>query len=309
PTYDVELLKAALVTLRVILRLIPEYSISFRELSIDLDALPLPPIRVLVWEPEASGISEHIDWAFILRKLDEMKKPPRLWIPLVKLVDSEVASIILRRGVSWDEIKSIIKSVIKCIGGLSEIEIGKAITYIRRPSRKLGLISLEILMKRINDENTFIVSTFDGERCESRVFKAKEVPYTLSDFIEGILKRVIDSNLKLLVSNEDLVQQLITSRSTLWLYEKALISGLIANPYKLISLCKPEDSLDVKNLKRVFGIRVPSPILIEDYLRKGKVTIAKKLLREYVEGLAKITFYAYLVYDYLRRSGLCKSLG
>ena len=304
PSIDKDLVRVAASALKLILRLMPEYAISFREIEISLDESVLPPPKLLLWEPEASGIIEFLDWSEILKKLDRWKKiEPKLWLPLLKLIDNEASNIVLRKGLRWSDVVELVKFLVKFIGRIEVVKIGDMVAYIPKPSPTQGIIAFEIIPKKINDEVYYIVAVFDGVKAKSKILKAKIQPYVLSDVIGGVLKRVIDSNNKLVTSQDDLIAKLIQSRSLMWLYEKALISGLIVNPYKQLRLCRGGDTIEVAELRKVFNIRLPSTTLIDDLIRKGKDV--KKLLKDYAEGLAKIAYYTYLLYNYLRKQGYC----
>ncbi len=299
PDEDTSLLKVAIATLRVVLRLLPKYAISFRELMIALDPTPLPPPKVLLWELEASGITERIDWLEIADEVMKLKEPPKLWIQLLRLVDREAAAIAIAKNIDWGIIKEHVIRLLRIFSKSLEVKIKDVVTTISKPSRELKLLSLEIISAKLNDEYAYAIGTFDGEKVGSRYLICREaICDDVEDQLLSIFRYVAQNNLRILTSSEELLSQISSSGILSWVYEKALIGGIIVNPYRYIRNLGLE--ITITDLRSSLGIELPDSTMIMDFIRKGKNV--SWLMRRYVEGLAKLTYYAYLIYESLRRS-------
>jgi len=303
---DLWRLRIGAAMLSLLLRVIPKYSISVRELSIVIDSTPIPPIRLLIWEPEASGVTRVIDWNEVLNDIESLRsKPIKLWVNLLKLIDRDAALEVLMRGIDWNEALDMAEELLRCVTGSSVIKLLNTKLYIPRPSRKLGIMSLEILSISTNDSTVYAIGKYDGEELTVDILRTKGIPDVVIKLMEDTIKYVINKDLKLVTSDIEQIRKLIFTRSLEWLFEKALISGIVINPYELVAKCLGTYSIDLRKVRESLNIKLPEASEVYERVRKG-FKGADLLLKKYTENLTKMTYYVYLMHKYLLSKKLCK---
>ncbi len=303
---DLWKLRIGAATLSLILRVLPKYAISFRELSIVVDPLPIPPVRVLIWEPEASGITKLIDWYEVLNDLNNIKpRNVKLWIHLLKLIDREAALEIISRGINWEDAIEYAKELLRCVVGAASVKIFNRELFLPKPCKDLRILSLEIISINLDSETIYALGEYDGDDYKGYIIKAKGLPEDTIKKVEDIIRYVVDNDLTLVTSSHEAISKLIFSKSIEWIYEKALVSGKVINPFELITNCLGGEVIDVRRLREYLNIDLPNAVEVYEKVRKG-YRGWDHLLKKYVSNLAKLTYYAYLIHRYLIKNNLCR---
>ena len=303
---DLWKLRIGAATLSLILRVLPKYAISFRELSIVVDPLPIPPVRVLIWEPEASGITKLIDWYEVLNDLNNIKpRNVKLWIHLLKLIDREAALEIISRGINWEDAIEYAKELLRCVVGAASVKIFNRELFLPKPCKDLRILSLEIISINLDSETIYALGEYDGDDYKGCIIKAKGFPEDTIKKVEDIIRYVVDNDLTLVTSSHEAISKLIFSKSIEWIYEKALVSGKVINPFELITNCLGGEVIDVRRLREYLNIDLPNAVEVYEKVRKG-YRGWDHLLKKYVSNLAKLTYYAYLIHRYLIKNNLCR---
>ncbi len=123
PATKLEELRIASAALMLILRLARKCLISFRELRISTYRHSGGRLAVVaVWEPEASGIIEVLDWREV-SKIARGFKEPRLWLQLLTLIDNDIKDYVLQNRLGWEDVRAMAAELALWIGGYSIIEL------------------------------------------------------------------------------------------------------------------------------------------------------------------------------------------
>ncbi len=293
PGSKYELVKVAAAMLRLMLRLHHKYLISTRELRIDVYRPRLGLIAVAVWEPEASGILEILDWGVIIRDLKGLREPP-LWIQLLDMIDSDARDEVLREGISWEEAKRLAIDLAMQLGHLQVIDLMGYKAVIPKPSRDLKLLSAEIISL---GGGKFLVGKYDGEEFSINVIEERGVPVKVKDWLIKLMELALDNNLVVLSSATKL-EDYAFSRSASILLNELINRNLLVNPLNKLKDALGTRMLSVDSLLGESGIRY----LIRALRNAGRSdSVGKEVEREAVELLKlllKADFTAYLILKY-----------
>ena len=295
PATDPVELRIGAAAVRLILRLSPNYAISFRELNISVEHLLAPTCTVAIWEPEASGILSILKWEDILSELEKFKDPPTLWFPLIKLIDRDAASVIASREMGWGDVLLCARRFINGIAGLEKVDLSGMGIYLPKPSVSHGIISLEAASASAPGSKWVVaLSFFDGERKETFVDVGNR--YLLREvdkFIESVLSRALDEDFTVVSSTN--LSNLIYRRTTRLLHDHLVSEGRVVNPYAELKKYLNIELLDIEELGKILNVRVP---------RIQASKLSKEKLQEYVESYAILTYKAYLIVNELRKKGV-----
>ena len=294
PAVDPMELRIGAAVVRLLLRLLPKYAISFRELDISVEHTVTPACTVAVWEPEASGILEVLKWEDVLEELGKFKKAPTLWFPLIKLIDRDAAAAIISKGMNWGEVLSCAYKFINGIANLEKIDFPNMRIYLPKPSPSLGVISLEAVSSS-DPSNKYLVamSFFDGEKKETYIISnGRHQLRKIDEFVGSILSKALDEGFTLVSSTN--IGNLIYRRSTRLFYEQLLSEGKLINPYLELKKYLNVELLNIEELSKILNVKVPK-------IYAGR--ISEERLKDYVENYVILTYRIYLLINELHRKG------
>ena len=301
PATNVEDLKVGSAALRLILRQSPRYAISFRELEVGVDPLMMPLPRIVVWEPEASAVMEVISWLDVYEEsLKLAREPPKLWFPLLKLVDRDAAAIVAMKGLKWGDVAALAGKLAKLLSRSEELSLGSVKVLLERPSRALKVMAVELLVIEHRDSSLFVLAWFNGDDLNAYVTESSGLPKDLVKVFEGLLREVIDGELTLVTSSKDRLRKLAYTRTLAWLMEKLEVSRQLVNPYEELKRMCGVDLLNVSRISQELGIELPRAAFTA-----GR---AREEARVYAERLSRLTYRLYQVYIRLRNMGVCPKL-
>ncbi len=210
PSEDVAKLRAGLALLKVVLRL--------SDLRVPLDEVEYavyegPGKLMAIWEADCSGVLESLNWWYV-RKLVEGFTLSKLAELLLWAVDEEVATWVAEGRVAWDEAKvyalralDYVQEVLKLkLEGLGEVRVPK-------PSRSLGLLSLDITVVKVGGSEYWVITAFDGEGYQQEVVDSR---VAAARKLSEVLMRAVDGGLKVLSYGQvELLEDLARSSRTL----------------------------------------------------------------------------------------------
>ena len=227
PATELEDLRVASAALMLILRLARKYLISFRELRVATYRHSGGRLAVAaVWEPEASGLLEVLDWSEVSRIASEFSEP-KLWLQLLTLIDDEARDRVLQAGLRWEDVRSMAAELAMWIGGCSIIELLGRKVVVPKPSRELGIHVIEVT---VGDKGTFKLGYFDGEAFDIREVSEAGLPKHVQSWIRDKLAKILDEG-GVLVTATDLREYLFSRSATLML-DTLISEGRLVNPFK-----------------------------------------------------------------------------
>ncbi len=236
PEEDTDLIRAALALLKVVLRL-SSLGISPEEIRYDVVKGTNFKFFIL-WEPEASGILEKMDWKLV-RSIVKEYKPDRMTEFLLWAVDEEAMVYILEKNISLETLKEVVEKVIDYIEGIEVIEIVKlGKVKIPKPRKELNLVAVDLLTFDLKDEEKLhVISLYNGEESWSITFgKNIDSGNVLDIFNKAIGKNTIIlhystiSKLVNILSEYPLIESMLTVKES---------KGQAVNVYELVkeALC------------------------------------------------------------------------
>ncbi len=148
------------LALQVALRMHPSYAIPLTLLRGRV--LSLGPVKLLhVWEYEAAGLLERLDWAEVAKRVGEVEAD-ELFSVLTAALDPEAGVRVLRGEVPVNQLLELARTVAEAIAGVRTVEAGGLRVRIPRRNRSHGIASMVVLAEA--DEGYRVVfDFFDGE--------------------------------------------------------------------------------------------------------------------------------------------------
>ncbi|HDM23886.1 MAG TPA: DEAD/DEAH box helicase [Candidatus Bathyarchaeota archaeon] len=305
PEEDTDLIKAALALLKVILRL---SSLRISPEEIEYDVVKGTNFRFFIlWEPEASGILEKMDWKLV-RSIVREYKPDRMTEFLLWAVDEEAMLYILEKNISLDSLKEVVERVIDYIEGIELIEVVKlGKVRVPKPRKELNLVAIDLLTFNLKDEEKLhIISLYNGEKSWNITLgKQIEPGDILGIFNEAIGKDTVIlhystiSKLVHLLSEYPLIESMLTVKES---------KGQIVNVYKfaketlclnIAPLVEVAYKLGIKGLK-ISHLNLNSMLI---GYRNGRISFDKLIEYAKETGIrnAKAIYQIYLVSEAVRK--------
>ena len=299
PYEDPDLIRLGLAGLKVYLR-VSKFRISLNELEYNVLSLK-PSKAILLWEPEASGILELIDWEEVLRDVKNFSYD-EVYEVLLWAVDEDAARFMILNDISWNQVIRLIEKVLKYIIGLKEIKISDIVVKVPRPSRKHKVASLSIEAVKLGDTRSIAgVCIFDGEEYNVKVVDLSINSSKLADEVLNMIKKPLDEGFTLLhFGSRELY--LLSQQSVVF---DMVIDGLRRSnrlidvrEYAIKVLGRDYASLDVfRKVLRESGWRIKDVVKNQLLITYNKANINKLIesLREYVKSTAYTIYYAYMI--------------
>ncbi len=296
PDTDIDKLKLAAAALRLVLRIHPKYRISFRELRIAVFKPVAGVPTVAMWEPESSGVLNIIDWQHLINELSHIK-PPEIWIPLIGMLDPTARDYLLTNSLEWHDVVRLCASLIRRISGVEPALMKGMRTWIPRPSRKLNIYTVEVIPV---GKDEFVVGVFDGENIDVTTIKEAGIPRAVRQWLVNILEKVIDENATIVTTTK--LEEYAFGRTASLLLDELMKEGRVINPFEKLKEVTGEEFIDIEEIARVMGVRVPFPTT----LRRGgenSQEFREGDTESNMEFLLKVTYGAYLFCRALSRKG------
>ncbi len=296
PDTDIDKLKLAAAALRLVLRIHPKYRISFRELRIAVFKPVAGAPTVAMWEPESSGILSVIDWQHLINELGHIK-PPEIWIQLIGMLDPTARDYLLTNSLEWHDVVRLCASLIRRASGVEPALMKGMRAWIPKPSRKLNIYAVEVIPI---GKDEFVVGVFDGENIDVTTIKEAGIPRTVRQWLVNMLEKVIDENAVIVTTTK--LEEYAFGRTASLLLDELMKDGRVINPFEKLKEVTGEEFIDIEEIARVMGVRVPSPATFRrggegsQELREGDAESNMKFL-------LKVTYGAYLFYKALSRKG------
>ena len=167
-TLSAEDLRLGLAMLLVYLRLDPRYAIPLG--LIQYRVVSAGSVKLIhLWEREAAGLLELMDWARAAREVEGYQYPS-IAVPLAAAIDPAAALRILRGEVSLEQARRLAARAARVLAGSQVAEAGGVVVEHPRPSRSHGLGSLAVLHETLEtgegQYSVLAVASYDGERVE-----------------------------------------------------------------------------------------------------------------------------------------------
>ncbi len=198
------MIKLALSSLRLLLRLSSRYAISVREISALVKELPGGSSIVLFWEPQASSILKHINWGAVIASIEELDEVS-IWRSLLGLIDEESKEYALQRNITWGSLKQLAIDFIKTVIAKDEMLLGTAFRKCSEFMRKEKAISLEIISLDVDGRRKYFLVKFDGQRVETREEVVEGLPTKVRDWLIRQLEEALDRRITLVIPSNKLM--------------------------------------------------------------------------------------------------------
>ncbi len=158
-------LRLGLAFLFVYLRINPEYAIPLG--LIQYRVVSAGSMKLMhLWEREAAGILDQLDWLKIAHELEEYDYP-LISIPLVAAIDPPAALRVLRGEIPLTRARNLAAYAARVLAGTTLVESRGIILEYPRPSTSHGIGAVAVLYDTIQaDEGTIgvlAVASYDGE--------------------------------------------------------------------------------------------------------------------------------------------------
>jgi DEAD/DEAH box helicase domain-containing protein len=300
PTEDLNDLIVGAAILRILLRMNEDLAISFRELNIEISTEYMKTPTLHIWEPEAAGIIEMIDWGKVREYIDSIKEPPKLWIPLLKNVSRDAMAVVSIKKLSWKDVLERAIKVLNYVAGYQVIKLGDTSVYLPKPSKDLNIVSLDVLEVEVGNERYYFIGKYDGEKAVSveTLTELSRHPLDLDKLIHDLMVQALDNNITVVVSADP--KQYVLRRTTKFLIDHAANLELIVNPLiKLKELCSI-NYVTYSDLSKLLGIQLPNveeirSLIHKEVSREGRLKGVKSHLRELSRKRSIILYNAFLL--------------
>ncbi|HIP65391.1 MAG TPA: DEAD/DEAH box helicase [Pyrodictium sp.] len=189
-------LRLGLTMLIVFLRLNPKYAIPLTLLQYHV--LSAGSVNLIyLWEREAAGIIEELDWLRVAEEVERYRFPA-LAIPLAAAVDLTSALRLIRGEVSLETAARLAALAARVIAGHQQIRLGNLVIEHPRPSKSHGIASLVVLHETVQLESrqmqVLAIAAYNGEnhitvtcRGETSLTTAREFAQKLLEVVDKLL--------------------------------------------------------------------------------------------------------------------------
>jgi DEAD/DEAH box helicase domain-containing protein len=309
PRENAELLRLALGLLTIVLRRVR--GIPLGVIMYDVTKIGEEKYFAL-YEPEAAGIIEKIDW-LETRKLLETYQPDDLDRILLSEIDDLAYSTLVTIEFNWDIVRDQAIRAVDYILARDRLKIllKDREIYIPRPSPALKILSYSIISEVLSEEELspslmafhgfFNGELFQGAGDLYPPIPLMKPPRSLLEVEETLLNKLFYEDFKLLVeSREDTLSQLKQANL------KRLVSFIENHRDKVLDFSeissKTElNSVGVDDIASYVGLEPPINVarireLIKNIGASKKITSKdREYLLKYLEFKARATYIAYLV--------------
>ncbi|ABM80911.1 DEAD/DEAH box helicase [Hyperthermus butylicus] len=191
-TLRAEDLRLGLALLIVYLRLDERYSIPLGLLRYRV--VSAGPIKLVhLWEREAAGLLDKLDWLEVAENVERYELPG-IALPLIAAVDPVSALRIMRGEVSLESAKRLAAQVARVIAGSEVLRAGEVVVEYPRPSRSHGITSIAAVYETIDSSAgsavVAAVASFDGEEPRIDVIKGRVSLDSASEIAHRVLAHI-----------------------------------------------------------------------------------------------------------------------
>jgi DEAD/DEAH box helicase domain-containing protein len=178
PTLDSYMAAIGLAMLQVLLRVHPDYALPMGMLRYRI--LAFGPLRLIhLWEYEAAGVLERIDWLEVAKKISEVKPTPLLAI-LVSAIDPEAGYRVLRGEVGLDQALAAARLVAEALAGVRVLEAKDVRILVPRRSREHKVAVVVAYAGESARGSLMGFNVFDGEDHRLELVEAESVGFQLA---------------------------------------------------------------------------------------------------------------------------------
>ena len=189
-------LRLGLTMLIVFLRLNPNYAIPLTLLQHHVLSAGSANL-VYLWEREAAGIIEELDWLRVAEEVEGYRFPA-LAIPLAAAIDLASAFRLIRGEVSLKDAARLAALAARVVAGHQQVRLGNLVIEHPRPDKSHRIASLVVLHETIQLESRQIqvlaVAAYNGEnqvtitcRGETGLTTAREFAQKLLEVLDKLL--------------------------------------------------------------------------------------------------------------------------
>ncbi|BEP17997.1 DEAD/DEAH box helicase [Pyrofollis japonicus] len=161
-------IRLGLATLMVYLRLDPEYAVPLG--LIQYRVVTAGSMKLVhLWEREAAGLLEKIEWLQVSKKLEDYALPT-IFVPMMAAIDPVSALRVIRGEVLPSDARALAIRVAKILGGSMTLRVAGLRIEFPKPSPSHGLASIYVLYDSVQtDRGNYVVAaiaSYDGEKEE-----------------------------------------------------------------------------------------------------------------------------------------------
>jgi DEAD/DEAH box helicase domain-containing protein len=261
PDEDTAKLRAGLALLKLALRL-SDLRVPLNE--VEYAVYEVPGKLMAIWEGDCSGVLESLDWGYV-RRVVEGFTPSRLAELMLWAVDEEVAAWVAEGRLTWDEAREYALRALDYIQEVTRLRLeGLGVVRVPKPSRALGLLSLDLEVIKVGPSEYWVITAFDGDSYH------QEVAGSRAEAVEELLKVLrgaIDEGVRVLTYGKvGLLEELAGGSRTL----RILLEDLVSS----------QALIDVhREVREVLGVDLAPIEELERYLRLPERSVTlKKLL-------------------------------
>lgn len=286
-------LREAAAAILLYLRLSREYAISPRELGIYVQGA-FKPYEVAIFEAQASGILNTIDWAGLATRIREIEENP-LWLPLLWLIDPKVAADVVSAGKAWEEVAELGSRLAAALAGGRLVKVfGQDLVVPTKARGKVYAVEVEEL--GLDDGVAVVVSAMiDGGQGVTNVVRLgpTDSPAPVDRVIYGVLSDAEYEEAAVATTSN--LRRYVVKRKTMSLIERLSSESRLINPFMELERCV-HGTVSLEEVAAVLGVDVGDLM---------KVPKSVEELEERMKVAVHLTYGAYLLLEALRASGRC----
>lgn len=286
-------LRAAASAILLYLRLSRKYAVSPRELRVYIQEA-FKPYEVAFFETQASGILNIIDWAELATKMREFEENP-LWLPLLWLIDPEVATDVVSTGKTWREIAELGARLATAIaGGKLTRVFGLDIVIPTKAKKNVYAVEVEELGLP-NGVAVVVATMINGERSMTKTINLGPTdPPTPVDRIVYEVLSDAEYEEAVVATTSDL-RRYAVKRKTMATIDLMRSENRLVNPFSELERCV-HGTISLDEVAAVLDVDVSNLTRIPENIEE---------LEKRMRTSVSLTYGAYLLLEALRSSGRC----
>ncbi|KSW12404.1 helicase [Pyrodictium occultum] len=161
-------LRLGLAALLVYLRLDPGYAIPLG--LIRYRVVSVGPVKLIhLWEQEAAGLLESLDWMEVAEKVERFDYPG-ITVPLLAAIDPSSAVRVMRGEVPVERLRELAAHAARVVAGSRAVRAGGVVVEHPRPSKSHGIGAVAAVYETLEADGKTVsvaaVASYDGERME-----------------------------------------------------------------------------------------------------------------------------------------------